>query len=237
MPKKINLRIAWFAAALAVLPWTQSQSLAKPGQAPDRAMAPLSQFMMPENVEAALARSAAPKSISDDARVMVLGPHGYKTVANGSNGFLCIVERSWARPTDDPGYWDPKMSGPVCYNAAAAKTFEPLDLMKTRLVLEGKPKAEIAKTIASALDKNELPALGPGAMCYMLSKQQYFDDKQKNWHPHSMFFAPGDAAKTWGANLPGSPILAAYDPQTRVTIFMVWADHWSDGTPYSPGAQ
>jgi len=235
MPKKINLLLA--CAALAFLPWTQSQSLAKPGQTPEPAMAPLSQFMMPEKQEAAIARSAAPKSVSDNAQVMVLGPHGYTTVANGSNGFLCIVERSWARPTNDPGYWDPKMSGPVSYNAAAAKTFVPLDLMKTKLVLEGKSKAEIAKTIASALDKNELPALGPDAMCYMLSKQQYFDDKQKNWHPHSMFFAQGDAAKAWGANLPGSPILAAYDPQTRVTIFMVWSDHWSDGTPYSSSAQ
>jgi hypothetical protein len=46
-----------------------------------------------------------------------------------------------------------------------------------------------------------------------------------------MFFVPGDAAKTWGANLPGSPIIAANDPEERVTIFMVVVGKWSDGTP------
>ena len=42
-------------------------------------------------------------------------------------------------------------------------------------------------------------------MCYMLSKQQYLSDKAKSWHPHLMFFVSGDSAKSWGANLPGSP--------------------------------
>jgi hypothetical protein len=44
-------------------------------------------------------------------------------------------------------------------------------------VLEGKSKAEIVAATASALDKKELPALEPGAMCYMMSKQQYLNDQ------------------------------------------------------------
>jgi hypothetical protein len=46
-----------------------------------------------------------------------------------------------------------------------------------------------------------------------------------------MFFAPGDAAKAWGANLPGSPVIAANDPDERATIFMIEVAHWSDGSP------
>jgi hypothetical protein len=46
-----------------------------------------------------------------------------------------------------------------------------------------------------------------------------------------MFFVSGDAAKSWGADLPGSPVLAANDPEERVTIFLVLVDNWSDGTP------
>jgi hypothetical protein len=65
----------------------------------------------------------------------------------------------------------------------------------------------------------------------MMSKQQYLSDDGKNWHPHLMFFVPGDAAKSWGANLSGSPVMAADDPQERVTVFMVWVGSWSDGTP------
>src|SRR5579859_5968300 len=104
--------------------------------------------------------------------------------------------------------------------------------MKTSLVLAGKSKAEIVQATASALDKKELPALEPGAMCYMTSKQQYLNDgDMPNWHPHLMFFVSGDAAKSWGADLPGSPVIAANDPEERATIFMVWVHDWSDGTP------
>jgi hypothetical protein len=52
-----------------------------------------------------------------------------------------------------------------------------------------------------------------------------------NWHPHVMFFVSGDAAKSWGANLPGSPVIAGSDPEARVTVFMVLVGTWSDGTP------
>ncbi len=196
------------------------------------AMAPLDQYLMPDkDSEIALARSAAPKSISDEAEVMVLGSKGYTTAVQGTNGFLCIVERSWGAATDDQGFWNPKVRGPICFNPAAAKTFLPIFLTKTKLVLAGKSKAEIVDAIASALDKKELPALEPGAMCYMLSKQQYLGDEGKSWHPHLMFFVSANAAKSWGANLPGSPIIAADDPEERATIFMVWVAKWSDGTP------
>jgi hypothetical protein len=195
-------------------------------------MAPLDRYLMPdENSEIALARSAAPASISDGAEVMVLRRDGYITAAKGSNGFVCIVERSWGAATDAPEFWNPKMRAPHCFNSAAARTFLPIFLMKTKLVLAGKSEAEIASEIASALEKKELPRLEPGAMCYMMSKQQYLNDGATSWHPHLMFFVSGDAAKSWGANLPGSPVIAADDPEERVTIFMVLTGEWSDGTP------
>jgi hypothetical protein len=46
-----------------------------------------------------------------------------------------------------------------------------------------------------------------------------------------MFFIQGDVAKSWGGNLPGSPVIAANDPEERATIFLVWVGRWSDGTP------
>jgi len=101
-------------------------------------------------------------------------------------------------------------------------------------VLAGRSKAEIVQATASALDKRQLPALEPGAMCFMMSKQQYLSDRDMSWHPHLMFFVPGEAAKSWGANLPGSPVISADDPEERVTIFLVWAGKWSDGTPAPP---
>jgi hypothetical protein len=68
----------------------------------------------------------------------------------------------------------------------------------------------------------------------MMSKQQYLSDRGKSWHPHLMFFVSGDAAKSWGANQAGSPLIAANDPEERATIMMVWVNIWSDGTPAPP---
>jgi hypothetical protein len=195
------------------------------------AMAPLDQYLIPdEKSEIAMARSAAPSSISNGAEVMVLGHEGYKTAVKGTNGFLCIVERSWGQATDEAEFWNPKMRAPHCFNALAARSFAPIYLMKTRLVIAGKSKAEIAQSIATALDKKEIPALEPGAMAYMMSKQQYLNDRGMSWHPHVMFFSPGDMAKAWAADDPNSPVMVANDPQERVTILFVLADKWSDGT-------
>ena len=230
--RRIHVKIVALAFALQiVLPQASRQALAQAGKAAYPVMAPLDQYLMPdEKSEIALARSAAPGSISDAAEVMVLGRQGYKTVVKGTNGFLCIVERSWAQSEDDPEFWNPKMRAPHCFNAEAAKSFAPIYLMKTRLVLAGKSKPEIAQAIATALDKKELPTLEPGAMAYMMSKQQYLNDRGKSWRPHVMFYSPGDRTKDWAADDPNSPVMVANDPEERVTVLFVLADKWSDGT-------
>jgi hypothetical protein len=198
------------------------------------AMAPVSQYLIPdEHTEIALARTAAPASISDRAEVLVLGQDAYRTAVKGTNGFVCLVERSWGATTDAPEFWNPKIRSPVCANAAAARTYLPSVLMKTRLVLAGKSTADIAQALSLAYDSKELPALEAGAMCYMMSRQQYLNDDGKSWHPHMMWFVSGDAADTWGANLPDSPALATNVPEDRMTIFMVLVNHWSNGSPAS----
>ena len=198
-------------------------------------MAPLRDYLMPDEAsEIALARTAAPASISDGAEVMVLGRNGYTTAVKGSNGFLCFVERSWGAETDDRDFWNPRVRSPICFNPPAARTYAPAFLMRTKLVLAGKSKAEIVQATASAFDNRELPSLEPEAMCYMLSKQQYLNDQGKNWHPHLMFLARGDAAASWGGNLPGSPVIALNAPEERVTILLVLVGKWSDGTPGPP---
>jgi hypothetical protein len=122
------------------------------------------------------------------------------------------------------------MRAPHCFNPQAARTFLRIYLMKTKMVLAGKSRNEILKATAAALDSKELPPLEPGAMAYMMSKQQYLGDRDMSWHPHVMFFFAGDAAKSWAADLPDSPVMAANDPEERVTILFVVAGKWSDGT-------
>ncbi len=232
MKQRFLRKIALSGIALVVLLPGAWQAQAQDAKAPYPSMAPLEQYLIADkDAEIALARSAAPGSISDGADVLVLGRDGYTTAVKGTHGFVCLVERGFSAATDDTVFWNPKNRSPICLNAAAARSDLPIVRMKAKLALEGRSKAEIAQAVTSALDNKELPALEPGAMCYMMSKQQYLNDSVKSWHPHLMWFVPGDAAKSWGAELPGSPVMAASNPEERMTIMMVWADHWSDGTP------
>jgi hypothetical protein len=236
MQEKIAKLLACAILAPVVMLSAVRSARAQGAQTPYPRMATLDQYLMTDrNSEISLARSAAPSSVSEGAEVMVLERTGYTTAAHGRNGFLCLVERSWGAATHDRDFWNAKVRSPVCFNPAAARTYVPLYLMKTRLVLAGKSKTEIVQAIDAALDKKELPALEPGTMAYMTSKQQYLSDEGEQWHPHLMFFVPGDAAKSWGANLPGSPLMAANDPEEHATIFLLWTGQWSDGSAAPAG--
>lgn len=228
MPKTVLALIAITFLLGAAHP-VKAQSPAS--DSPYPTMAPLDKYLIADKAtEIALARSAAPASISGEAEILVLEKTGYTTAVKGTNGFVCFVERGWGHATTEAQFWNPTVRAPHCFNAAAARTFAPVYLLKTKLVLAGKSKSEIGQSIAAAFDKKELPALAPSAMVYMMSKDQYLNDTGKAWHPHLMFIASGDAAKTWGANLPDSPVIASNDPQERATIFMVVLPTWSDGS-------
>src|SRR6202161_433142 len=183
--RKNNTRIPALAFVIPILFLWPAGARSQASKARYTIMASLDQYLISdEKVEIALARSAAPASISDAAEVMVLRRDGYATAVKGSNGFVCMVERSWGKATDDPEFWNPKVRAPHCFNPAASRTFLLIFLKKTKLVLTGKSKAQVLAATTSAFEKKELPALAPGAMCYMMSKQQYLNDGARNWHPH-----------------------------------------------------
>jgi hypothetical protein len=232
MPRR---KVSSFAASgivLGIMFATAWHATAQDGKAKYPSMAPVDQYLMEDrNSEIALARSAAPESISRDAEVLVLGRHGYETAIQGKNGFVCVVERSWTAPIDDPNFWNPKLRGPICFNAAAARSQLPRTIKKTELVLAGRTKEQMIDTIAAAIDKKELPPIEPGAMCYMLSKQGYLSDTAGHWHPHLMFFYSGTDPAAWGADLPGSPILAFHETREQLTTLLIPVREWSDGTP------
>jgi hypothetical protein len=227
-----------FALIFAIVTPGHVQGQDKKGPYPH--MAPLDQYMIADrNAEIALARTAAPPSVSGDATVVILGPHGFETAAQGKNGFVCIVERAWTSPFDSLEFWNPKNRSPICYNPQAARTILPITYMRTRLALAGKSKAEIKDSMKTAVEKKELPALEPGAMCYMMSKQAYLTDKgitQDGAHnmAHMMFYTPHINPAEWGANMDKSPIVidprAKSDPEP-INTFMMLTGAWSDGSP------
>ena len=221
--------IAIKSFALLVVLGTAYQAIAQDATTAYPNMAPIEQYLMDRTAEIVLARSAAPDSISRDAEVLVLGRHGFETTVKGKNGFVCIVERSWTS-APDPDFWNPKVRTPICYNAAAARSFLLRNLRRTDLILAGRTQAQVDDAIAAAVAKKELPPMEPGAMCYMMSKQGYGGDRVEHWPSHVMFFYSQIDPVTWGAGLAGSPILAVSDDHEHVTMFSIGVHRWSDGT-------
>ena len=234
------------AFALAVVLCAVWPAQAQDAKAPYPSMAPLDQYLIPDrNAEIALARSAAPPSISHDAKVMVLGRYGYEAAVEGKNSFVCVVERAWMNPFDSPEFWNPKNRSPICFNPPAARTVLPITLMRTKLILAGKSKDEVKESMRAAFEKKELPVLEVGAMCYMMSKDAYLTDAGGHNMAHLMFYTPLMDGAVWGANLvdsinhvsvpfPGSPLLLA--PLFRgnpepINVFLMGTGMWSDGTP------
>jgi hypothetical protein len=221
---------ALVVGALDVAWQTQAQS----AKAPYPSMAPLDQYLIADrNAEIALARSAAPESISRDAKVLVLGRHGYETAVEGKNGFVCVVERAWMSPFDGPEFWNPKIRGALCFNPPAMRSILPITYKRTEMVLAGQSKTQIIESLRAAFAKKELPAVEPGAMCYMMSKEAYLTDEDDHNLAHLMFYTPLMDGAVWGADLPNSPVML--NPQFKgapepIDVFMVPTGRWSDGT-------
>ena len=224
--KPIVLGSYLLAVALGAISQMQAQSKT---QYPS--MDALARYLMPDrNTEIALARSAAPDSISHDAKVLVLGPHGYETAVEGKNGFVCLVERGWMAGFDNAEFWNPKIRGPICFNPPAARSILPMTYKRTEMVLAGQSKAQIMEGIAT-FAKKELPALEPGAFTYMLSKEAYLTDRGDHNMAHLMFYTPLMDGAAWGADLPKSPVML--NPQFAMEgmdVFVVGTGMWSDGT-------
>jgi hypothetical protein len=202
------------------------------------AAAPLARYLETSAAdEISLARSAAPTSISGNADVLTLSGHGYMTAIKGNNGFVCLVERSWAVGLADPQFWNPQIRSPTCYNHAAARTVLPRYLERTEWVLAAVSTSEMLARTRAELSANKFLLPEAGAMSYMMSKQGHLNDTDGHWHPHVMFYLANTEAAAWGANLAGSPIISDSStifaqegsPEPVITFF-VPVTIWSDGT-------
>jgi hypothetical protein len=195
-----------------------------------KTMLPLADYLMPRDAEIALARSAAPPAISDKAEIRVLTRNGFDVAAQGSNGWVCLVERGWTAAFGNPVFWSPRNRGPICFNPAAVATVLPAHIERTTWALAGLTEDEMAARSAKSAAANTPPAAG--AMSYMMSKQQHLSDTgAHNWHPHLMFWVSRATAADWGANLKGSPVLGGGQDIGPVTTFYVPVGKWSDGSP------
>ena len=243
MRKKKVRAIAIKSFALLVVLGTAYQAMAQDATKPYPNMAPIEQYLMDRTAEIALARSAAPDSISRDATILVLGRQGYETAVEGKNGFVCKVERAWMAAFDWPEFWNPKVRAAACLNPQASRLILPIAFLRGKMVMAGRSKAEILSAIKAAFENRQLPDLKSGAMDYMMSKSSYLTDEDGHNMPHLMWYTTLADGQDWGSGAAGSPVMSApywffssQEPSQMkglppILVFLVPVADWSDGTP------
>ena len=211
--------------------------------APYTSMAPIDAYLMDRTKEIALAKSAAPESVSMHATILVLTRSGYETAISGTNGFVCWVSRGFVGASDAPERWNPKIRAADCENPPAARSIIPIAKLRTAMILAGRTDAEIINRIRTALGTKVIPPLEPGAMSYMMSKSSYLTDQGDHDMSHLMFFVPVKDAADWGANAPDTPLIGGsywfFTPGHEaeiaslppIFVFLTGTAAWSDGTP------
>jgi hypothetical protein len=167
--------------------------------------------------EAALARSAAPSSISAGSRVMVLTDTGYVVGEAGTSSVTCVVNRSWRHSVE-----------PHCYDSEGALTVMQIELRRNYLRHAGKTEAEITADIGAGLLSGKYRLPSRPALSYMMSPRQvlYGDDGKLagKWRPHLMIYYP--YLTTEGLGLRERPEMAvgmvseSGEPDSSIMIIM-----------------
>ena len=137
---------------------------------------PIEQYLMPQADEIALAKTAAPASVSGRATIKVLTRSGYEVAQQGENGSVCMVIRGFTAPTYSPVQfrdlvYDPTVWAPICFTPPAVRTVMPYYELRTKLALQGKSPDEIAAGVEAAYAKGELPKRDAVTFAYMWSAQ------------------------------------------------------------------
>jgi hypothetical protein len=177
---------------------------------------PLDAYMMRRDAEIALARSAAPASISGKATIKVLTKTGFEAAHEGSNGFVCMVMRAWSAPTYTPAplrdlVYDATVRAPICFDPEAARTVMPYYELRNRLGMEGRTPDQIADGLEAAFATGVLPTRDGVSFAYMWSAAQHLGPGIDHWHPHMMVFAPYYKNALLGDNEFGQPLPTVTD--------------------------
>lgn len=147
--------------------------------------------VLTESEEIALARSAAPASVTTDAAILVLRDNKYKTVHAGTNGVTCMVSRS-----------QPLALEPICYDPEASRTILQMELRLVEMRLAGVAAEEIERRIDEAIGSGDLALPQRPALAYMLSAGQilYADAGTKvgSFRPHLHMYMPYATAEQFG---------------------------------------
>ena len=132
--------------------------------------------------EIALALSACPVFVADNAAVYVLEKSGYVKVRESQNGFTAIIQHSV-----------PTAQEPRCMDVEGTRTHLPRILKVAELRVQGKSRDEIQRVVADAFAKGIFQPPARFGVDYMLSTENRVPNQEGvvgPYPPHVMFYAP-----------------------------------------------
>jgi hypothetical protein len=191
---------------------------------------PIAEYLMPRDAEIALAKTAAPASLSERATIKILTKSGYEVAREGDNGAVCMVMRGFTAPTYTPAQfrnivYDPTIHAPICFTPPAARTAMPYYELRTKLAIAGMDPDQIGRRLETAYVKGDLPRRDAVTFAYMWSAHQHLGPGIGAWHPHMMVFAPYYDNTMVGGNAFGSPFpQVSDDAGTPFTVVVIPVD-------------
>jgi len=158
--------------------------------------------ILARSYEIALARSAAPPEVSEDATVFVLGANGYDLAVQGTSGTACYVSRAWKASIE-----------PHCFDREGAATVMRINMRRVELLHAGKSLEEANAVIAAGLLDGEFRLPGRPAMSWMMSSAQELINSEGKpagaWRPHLMIYYPFLTEEGMSLDRPPSQPIAA----------------------------
>lgn len=213
--------------ALLLLVSTPAVTLAQSGQVGREGP----REVLPIQHEIALARSAAPASVSGEATIWTLTETGYEIAVDGTNGANCYVGRSW-----------PDSIEPFCFDEEGSRTIFPIRRMRMEMIQRGESMEAVERAVADGLQSGRFTLPTRPAMGYMMSSgQDLISDEGNpagNWEPHLMIYFPYLDAS--GMGLPevyGGEGLLIVDPGTPLSNIMVIMEEFVDPEPTTDGGR
>jgi hypothetical protein len=173
--------------------------------------------LLPQEQEIALALSAAPEHLRNNAGLYVLKRNGFVKVRDSTNGFTCIVNRD-----------HPLNQKPVCFDAEGTATILPKILRFGELLMQGKAMSEINAEIAEGFQTGKYISPRRPGVAYMLSgdirNYNPHTGKVESFPPHVMFYAPNLTNADLGvtpealAKNPSLPFVAYQGPHGFIIV-------------------
>jgi hypothetical protein len=164
--------------------------------------------------EIAVARSAAPSSVSGDATIWVLRDGRYGVAVAGSNGNACMVSRT--RPTSVE---------PICYDPEGARTILPIEIRLVEARIAQGDWGAAWDAVHRDIEDGRVALPSRPVMTYMLSSAQRLvsDDGREvgAWRPHFMIYIPYLRSEDLGLFGPSSQVFVAHEGEPLAHVITV----------------